>query len=148
MGRGGQKSKFLSQPNFSFISFIGNLLFQEEDKDGEISLKDYKEGQVQQLDMEEVANRIKKFPIKHFLLSQVGAPGGGKETYGTWDQSLNLLPAMSRSTEPRPKQWILLAKSRCFWICWTIQDFYWSSSFLALKGLATNQKPFKIYHRS
>merc|ERR1712062_817944 len=57
---------------------------EEEDKDGEISLKDYKEGQVQQLDMEEV-----------------GAPGGGKETYGTWDQSLNLLPAMSRSTEPR-----------------------------------------------
>ena len=43
---------------------------------------------------------------------KVGAPGGGKETYGTWDQSLNLLPAMSRSTEPRPKQWILLARSR------------------------------------
>ena len=38
--------------------------------------------------------------------------GGGKETYGTWDQSLNLMPAMSRSTEPRPKQWILLARSR------------------------------------
>ena len=45
----------------------------------------------------------------------MGGPGGGKETYGTWDQSLNLLPAMSRSTEPRPKQWILLAKSRYFW---------------------------------
>ena len=68
MGRGGQKSKFLSQPNFSFISFIGILLFQEEDKDGEISLKDYKEGQVQQLDMEEVGNEIRKFPIKLFLL--------------------------------------------------------------------------------
>ena len=61
--------------------------------------------------MEEVENRI---PNQTFIVfSQVGAPGGGKETYGTWDQSLNLLPAMSRSTEPRPKQWILLAKSRC-----------------------------------
>ena len=51
----------------------GILLLQEEDKDGEISLKDYKEGQVQQLDMEEVANRIQKFPIKHFSLSGRGS---------------------------------------------------------------------------
>ena len=41
--------------------------------------------------------------------------GDGKETFGTWDQSLNLIPAMSRSTEPRPRQWVLLAQSR--WTC-------------------------------
>ena len=119
-GKRWRKVKVSNQPNFSFISFIGILLLQEEVKNGEISLKDYNEGQVQQLKMEEVGNPIS---IKHFLFwfSQVGAPGGGKETYGTWDQSLNLLPAMSRSTEPRPKQWILLAKSRCFWYFWTTQ---------------------------
>ena len=72
-GKRWAKVKVSSQPNFSFISFIGILLVQEEDKDGEISLKDYKEGQVQQLDMEEVANRIQKFPIKHlFFLLRLG----------------------------------------------------------------------------
>ena len=46
-----------------------SLLFQEEDKDGEISLKDYKEGQVQQLDMEEVGNPIS---IKYSFLFPSG----------------------------------------------------------------------------
>ena len=57
-GKRWAKVKVSSQSSFSFISFIGILLFQEENKNGEISLKDYKEGQVQQLDMEEVGNRI------------------------------------------------------------------------------------------
>ena len=63
-GKRSAKVKVSGQPKFSFISFIGILLVQEEDKNGEISLKDYKEGQVQQLDMEEVGNPIL---IKHFL---------------------------------------------------------------------------------
>merc|ERR1711874_308798 len=33
------------------------------------------------------------------------------DTYGFWDQSLDIMPAMSRSTDPRPKQWVLLSKT-------------------------------------
>lgn len=37
---------------------------------------------------------------------------GNKDTYGSWDDQLNLLPALSRSTDPQPKEWVLVAKSR------------------------------------
>ena len=63
-GKRSAKVNVFSQPDFFPNTFIGILLLQEEDKNGEISLKDYKEGQVQQLDMEEVGNPIS---IKHFL---------------------------------------------------------------------------------
>jgi len=78
--------------NWTSLDLAKPVWEEDDGKNGLEILTDFKLGQVQELDLEEL--------------------GGGKETFGIWDQSLNLLPAMSRSTEPRPKQWILLSKSR------------------------------------
>merc|ERR1711874_134495 len=61
---------------------------------GEQTLSDYQQGSVEQLDIEQVAQLDEK------------------ETFGVWDQSLHLVPALSRSVEPQGRQWVLLARSK------------------------------------
>ena len=81
----------------------------DEDNSKDRVRENYKEGSVEQVDIENVVSMDEK------------------ETFGNWDQSLNLIPALSRSeysnndcvlhlysrsVQPKSRKWVLLAKTR------------------------------------